>query len=213
MARHLFGSVADYVVAPGDSVTVGSGDSAITGYQTLLVPTTVVTFWTNVTGGSQYTDLLDLSDTPIMSVTTDDTGAIPQFKGPDGVTIMYADAGGDRRAVYAIDLGADVAVNTTAIGSLQATVAALSPLAGTGDWADIANKPDFADVATSGSWSDLSDAPAPGMQYVIKVGGSWPTRVTTASDSARPAMWVGAAPAPPYGGGYSLAGDLWVATP
>lgn len=213
MARHLFGSVADYVIAPGDSVTVGTGDDAITGYQTLLVPNTVVTFYTDVTGGSPYTDLLDLSGAAIMSVTTDVNGAIPQFQGPDGVTVMYADAGGDRRAVYAIDLGADLAVNTTAIGALQATVAGLSPLASTGDWADISNKPDFADVATSGSWTDLNDAPAPGMQYVIKVGGSWPTRVTTAPDAARPAMWVGAAPAPPYGGGYSLDNDLWVATP
>lgn len=88
MARSRFGSVADYVVAPGDEVTVGD----ITGYATLLVPSTVVTFWSAPSEGSQYTDLLDLTSAAIGSVTTDATGAIPQFFGPEGVTLLYADS-------------------------------------------------------------------------------------------------------------------------
>lgn len=208
MARHLFGSVADYVVAPGDSVTVGG----VTGSQTLLVPSAVVTFWTDPTAGSQYTDLLDLSDTPITSVVTDSSGAIPQFKGPDSVTVMYADAGGDRRAVVAVDLGADITTNTTAVASLQGSVAALAPVATSGSYTDLSGLPTLAAVASSGSYTDLTGTPPPGMQVVEKVGGSWPLRSTTAPDTSRTARWIGPAPAPPAGSGYALDRDMWEAT-
>jgi len=205
LARHLFGSIADYVVAPGDSLTVGD----ITGSQTLLVPDTVVTFWTDATAGSQYTDLLDLTSAAIMSVTTDANGAIPQFYGPDSVTIMYADAGGDRRAVVAVDLGADITTNTTAVASLQGSVAALAPVATSGAYSDLSGVPTLAAVASSGSYTDLSNTPPPGMQVVEKVGGSWPLRATTAPDTARTARWIGPAPAPPAGSGYALDRDMW----
>ena len=96
---------------------------------------------------------------------------------------------------------------------LTTTVAGLAVVASTGAYADLTGKPVLADVATSGDYADLDGAPAPGMQYVVKVGGSWPTRVTTAPDASRPAMWIGPAPAPASDGGYALDGDLWVATP
>ncbi|REF00277.1 hypothetical protein [Thermomonospora umbrina] len=121
MARHLFGGIADFVVGAGDEVTVGS----LTGLQNLLVPDQDVTFWTAPSGGVQYTDLLDLTDTPIPdgTLTTGSTGAYPQFRGPDGVTLMYADAGGARRAVVAVDLGADIASLLQRLAELEATVA------------------------------------------------------------------------------------------
>lgn len=84
MARFEFGAgVADFVVAPIDGQwTVGTE--------------TEVTFWDEMTEGAQYTDLLDAGLTPIASVTSDQYGSMPRFYGPDGVTGMWADAGGTR---------------------------------------------------------------------------------------------------------------------
>ncbi|MGW5126674.1 hypothetical protein ACWEQ7_21990 [Streptomyces sp. NPDC004069] len=86
MARQIFGAgVADFVVQPTDGLW-GVGAAA------------EVTFWDAATDGTQYTDLLDGSDTPITSVIADEYGSLPRFRGPDGVTGMWADAGGSRRA-------------------------------------------------------------------------------------------------------------------
>ncbi|MEW2451183.1 hypothetical protein AB0896_27120 [Streptomyces parvulus] len=86
MARNDFGAgVADFVVRPADGLWT-------------VAPNTAVTFWSAREGGSQYTDLLDASATPITEVTTDSTGSIPPFSGPDSVTGMWADAGGEKRA-------------------------------------------------------------------------------------------------------------------
>ncbi|WP_151480617.1 right-handed parallel beta-helix repeat-containing protein [Streptomyces albicerus] len=86
MARSTFGaSLADYVVQPSDGLwAVAAG--------------AVITFWDDSDGGTQYTDLLDASSAPVTQVTADEFGAIPEFSGPDGVTGMWADAGGASRA-------------------------------------------------------------------------------------------------------------------
>jgi len=86
MARSTFGaSLADFVVQPSDGLwAVAAG--------------AIITFWDSDDGGSQYTDLLDASSTPVTQVTADEFGAIPEFSGPDGVTGMWADAGGANRA-------------------------------------------------------------------------------------------------------------------
>lgn len=86
MARFEFGAgVADFVVTPIDGQwTVGAE--------------TAVTFWDGMTEGVQYTDLLDATSAAITSVTSDANGALPRFFGPDGVTGMWADAGGPTRA-------------------------------------------------------------------------------------------------------------------
>ncbi|MEU4502668.1 hypothetical protein [Streptomyces sp. NPDC024089] len=60
-----------------------------------LVP---VTFWDAATDGTQYTDLLDGSASPITQVVSDEHGSLPRFLGPDGITGMWADAGGGTRA-------------------------------------------------------------------------------------------------------------------
>jgi hypothetical protein len=86
MARFDFGAgIADYVVEPTDGLW-GVADGA------------TVTFWSAADGGTQYTDLLDASATPITEVVADEYGHLPPFQGPDGVTGMWADAGGSRRA-------------------------------------------------------------------------------------------------------------------
>lgn len=207
MARRLFGSIADYVVAPGGAVT-----SPIAGNETILVPGKTLTFWNGASGGSQYTDLLDLSLTPISSVVTDASGAIPQFWGPDGVSLLYGDAGGSRRAMIPVDLGVNVDSNTTAIAAVQAILAGLASVATSGQYNDLSGKPALATVAITGQFSDLSGAPPAGLQAIYKLGGTWPVRASTAPDTSRPAMWIGAAPGPAFGGSYAITGDLWMAT-
>ncbi|MGW0642390.1 hypothetical protein [Streptomyces badius] len=86
MARYEFGAtLADFVVAPIDG-------------QWTVAALAPVTFWNAAEDGTQYTDLLDQSTAPTTAVTSDEYGAIPTFWGPDGVTGMWADAGGTRRA-------------------------------------------------------------------------------------------------------------------
>ncbi|XUZ24753.1 glycosyl hydrolase family 28-related protein [Streptomyces sp. RMIT01] len=86
MARYEFGAgVADYVVTPSDGLwAVGAGANVI--------------FWDAPEDGTQYTDLQDAAGTPMTSVRADEYGALPRFSGPDGVTGMWADAGGLARA-------------------------------------------------------------------------------------------------------------------
>ncbi|MFE2046883.1 glycosyl hydrolase family 28-related protein, partial [Streptomyces sp. NPDC059477] len=85
MARYEFGrGIADYAVAPSDGLWgVAAG--------------VVVTFWDSVTEGTQLTDLRDAGDAPITQVTTGEQGQVPRFFGPDGVTGMWAEAGGGQR--------------------------------------------------------------------------------------------------------------------
>lgn len=86
MARYEFGAgLADYVVRPSDGLWT-------------VAPGAIITFYNASSGGTQYTDLLDISATPITSVTADSQGFVPRFQGPDSVAGMWADAGGASRA-------------------------------------------------------------------------------------------------------------------
>lgn len=91
--RHAFGgSPSDYAMEK-------------VGNQLLLRPASVGTVWDALTGGTQYTDLTDLTGTPITTVTADSDGAVAFF-GPDGVTALYVDFGyGRRYALTAVDTG------------------------------------------------------------------------------------------------------------
>jgi len=206
---HLFGgTIADYVVTYGPSGEL------------YLAADTEVWFYNAETGGTRYTDgLTDLTGTPITSVTSDATGAIPQLRGPEGVTEMWADANqgtGPRRLMVAADLGdleGVVAGLSGEVDGVSAAVDALATVASTGEYDDLINKPTLAAVATTGAYSDLVGAPAPGLQIVTKTGGTWPVRASTAPDTSRLAAWVGPAPAPPVDAGYALPGDLWWPTP
>ncbi|MCW2917657.1 MAG: hypothetical protein JWN52_5725 [Actinomycetia bacterium] len=213
MTRHLFGGgIADFVVAPGASETVG----AITGPHVLLVPSQVVTFWDAVTAGNQVIDLLDGLGTPTDHVTTDANGSIPAFSGPDtGARSLWADASGGagpRFLMIATDIGSDLSTAESNIATNQAALAGLALVATTGLYHDLTGTPVLSTVATTGAYTDLISRPVLGVQYVIK-SGTWPLRTPTAPDTSRPAMWIGPAPAPPATTGYALAGDLWVATP
>ena len=94
MARSLFGgSPADYAMEK-------------VGNQLLLRPAAVGTVWDALTGGTQLTDLTDLTGGPLAAVTADSDGAVV-FYGPDGVTNCYIDFGyGRRYAMPAVDTGA-----------------------------------------------------------------------------------------------------------
>ncbi|MEU6614499.1 hypothetical protein [Streptomyces parvus] len=84
--RYEFGAgIADYVVTPSDGLwAVGAGAT--------------VTFWDAAADGTQHTDLLDAAGSPVSQITADEYGSLPAFRGPDGVTGMWADAGGPMRA-------------------------------------------------------------------------------------------------------------------
>ncbi|MDT7847184.1 right-handed parallel beta-helix repeat-containing protein [Streptomyces justiciae] len=77
--------MADFVVQPSDGLWG-------------VAPGAVVTFYSASTGGTQYTDLLDASSSPITQVVADAQGFLPRFQGPDGVVGMWASAGGSSRA-------------------------------------------------------------------------------------------------------------------
>jgi hypothetical protein len=115
--------------SPGRRVFGGAaGAQAITysGNTVQRAPGITFTYWTTFAGstGSQYTDLEDMSNNPITSVTADSNGFPPQFQGPSGVLSMYEDANagaGPRRLVICDDIGA----------LLLAVVSAVQGLAGT----------------------------------------------------------------------------------
>lgn len=118
MARHRFGGVADYVISLGD-------DDVAT-----LEPSTSVSGWNLSSGGSQYTDFMELDGTtPIASgtLTTDSVGSLPEFLGPDGVRELYLDASGGagpRRRTLATDVGTDL---TTLEDTVSTHTAAANP--------------------------------------------------------------------------------------
>lgn len=114
MARHLFG------LSPAD-VTVEQ-----VGEDMKLRPGSVGTVWDALTGGTQLTDLLDLSSSP-QTVVTSDANSVIGFYGPDGVTTLYVDFGFTSRVLMqATDLGAQ-------IDSLSANKANLAGATFTGD--------------------------------------------------------------------------------
>jgi hypothetical protein len=212
MAYLYGGGIGDFLVSP-------QGDETLD-----LVENTPVWFYNSQTGGTRYgTDTLtDLGGAPIDQVTSDSTGAIPQFYStvPTG---MWADANagaGPRRFMQPADLASTVATQGTAVSAAtsaaaaaQAAVGGLAAVATSGAYGDLTGRPVLAAVATTGAYADVVGAPPPGMQVVVKVGGSWPPRASSAPDATRLANWIGPAPAPSTGAGGAIAGDLWTPTP
>jgi hypothetical protein len=93
--RRFGGSVADWTFQfSGDAMDRAAGAT--------------VTFWSAITGGTQYTDLTTTGGAPITSIVTDSSGEMGEFYGPSGVWSMYADANagaGPRRRMTAADQG------------------------------------------------------------------------------------------------------------
>jgi hypothetical protein len=84
-----------------------------------------VSFWTAKTGGTQLTDLQDMSNNAISTVSTDLNGLMPQFQGPNtGVDTLWADAGGTRVQLLAKDLVNEFA-QASAVAAATAIAAAI----------------------------------------------------------------------------------------
>ena len=126
MARHIFGGgVADW------TFTADAQDFAV------LAGGITVAVYNAETGGSQLTDLLNMSSVAVDHVVSSDgtdgrsVGQIPPFYGPDNVTQLWASAdAGPRALMVAVDAG-DVAkqASTDAATALSAAQSASSSLA------------------------------------------------------------------------------------
>ena len=147
--RHTFGGdLTAWTIGIGDEVTADSGAS---GPQALVQTDVTVTFWTARTGGSRYTDLLDSTGTAATSVTSDaDTGQIPAFSGPDGVAVMWADAGAGRQLIVATDAGTLVEDLLGRVSDLEAQVVDI--------YAQLATCLRFVLQHSDGTWPDLPAA-------------------------------------------------------
>ena len=108
MARHLFG------LSPAD-VTVEQ-----VGEDMKLRPGSVGTVWDSRAGGTQLTDLLDMSSSP-QTVVTSDAYSQLGFYGPDGVTTVFLDFGfaNGRVLMQATDLGDTLTTLESDITALQ----------------------------------------------------------------------------------------------
>lgn len=86
MARATFGGTAADTVARRVKVL---------GHDVDDYEAATLTVWSAQTGGTQYTDLL-VNGAASNSVPVDSTGQVPEFQGPDGVTVVWVSAGGAR---------------------------------------------------------------------------------------------------------------------
>lgn len=178
--RHAFG--ADLSAWATDLGALATSQSGLSGYQALFIPNVEITFWDSVSGGTQYTDLLDNLGTATMSITTDTNGEFPLFNGPDGVVTMWADGSGDgsgpRKLILTTDVADSAMSNKIAIDDLTNAVTSLQDL-----------------VASS-----------LGIVEYDSVSASWPERPT----DSRIYVWVGPT-APAAGAPYMQNGrDFWL---
>lgn len=88
MARFTFAGTDDDYIHTVDSGNVMHA-----------APGSVLTLWSAITGGTQYTDLL-LNGSPVTTITADSRGYVPQFSGPDGIAQMWASADGSARLLF-----------------------------------------------------------------------------------------------------------------
>lgn len=146
MARHTFGgSLTDWTIALGDVATAASG---VTGPAALVQRGVTISFWSAQSGGTQYTDLLDSTGVAMSTITSDATsGKIPTFQGPDGVPVMWADAGAGRQQIIATDIGTVTEDLLGRVADLEAQV--------TDIYAKLGNCLRFVLQNTDGTWPDL----------------------------------------------------------
>jgi hypothetical protein len=128
MARHHFGGGATDWVLQIDGTT---GDAT-------PVPTTPILFFTDLTGGTQVTDLLDPLGSPASSILTDANGFLPDFQAADTIPdtrrlAVDANSGlGPRYWIFCSDLSAE-------IDEIEATIGGIGSGAITAAAAGVAN--------------------------------------------------------------------------
>jgi hypothetical protein len=117
MARsHFGGTSTDWLLEPykfGQSTLLAARDGS-----------TVLTFYSAATGGTQYTDLLDTNGNPTDRITVAGH-LVPEFQGPDGILAMWADKGdgSPREKLEAQDLAAAATAVSSATASATAAAA------------------------------------------------------------------------------------------
>lgn len=127
--RYVFGGgVADWTFSTtGESVQSPEG---YIGQPMLAVGGVLVTFWSEETGGVQYTDLLTIDGAPVSEVITADggnglpIGHLPPLYGPEDVPGMWAQAGDAPRVYIEGRLGPSVAHLATESAATAAQLAA-----------------------------------------------------------------------------------------
>lgn len=184
MARHEFGGgSSDWVFS-----TSGGG--------LVRVTSATLTLHDAETGGSQVTDLL-VGGVPATSVPVGSDGMVPSFSGPDGVTELWASAGGPRiklvseagireAAEAAKDQAVAAAANVATFGDTQDTMVAgfvADPESATGAelTAAYASRAAGIDIRTVGAVADEQTATVSitsGTNVLTRSAGSWtPTDV------------------------------------
>jgi hypothetical protein len=109
MARVLYGNT------PADFTLSRSGK---------IVPDAPLTVWTDVSAGSQVTDLLDYANQPVATITSDDSGLV-RFYGPDGTdsTLWIQSGSSTRLAVRPVNLPRpDLEIGTVTTGTADVTL-------------------------------------------------------------------------------------------
>ncbi|WP_119728330.1 hypothetical protein [Thermomonospora amylolytica] len=115
--RFEFGGVADFIV------TLGTGNVAT------LKPSATLKFY-DAEDGQQVTDLTTLLGDPIPDgiLTSDATGAVPPFLGPEGAYRLWVSAdGGPRRAMSPTNVGAFAEIAQNAAAAIAQHLAAGNP--------------------------------------------------------------------------------------
>ncbi|MFD6638334.1 hypothetical protein ACFWDN_21235 [Micromonospora chalcea] len=113
MRYEFAGGPADYTIMTGGAVTISTPSGSVSGQTAVVVGDQPVTFWTDEQGGTQYTDLLDSQgDAASFVVSSDGTtrglGQIASLKGPDGVVVMWAQAGDGPRVRMVANVAPEV---------------------------------------------------------------------------------------------------------
>jgi hypothetical protein len=121
VARRTFGG------GPADFVA-----TVDTGGLLHVSPLLTCTAWTARSGGTQITDLQDMSSNAISSVQTDLNGLLPQFQGPNtGADTLWIDGGagsGSRVLLLATDLSSEFAQQSALASYLTSAAAATTYL-------------------------------------------------------------------------------------
>lgn len=100
--RYRFGgTVADYTITLGDTVSVPGMPEAVTR-GAVIVGGATITVWSAREGGARYTDLRTVGGAPVDSITSSsgtDLGVIPEFDGPEAVRVLWASGNGGPRVM------------------------------------------------------------------------------------------------------------------
>lgn len=131
MARFSFGGdMGGWLVGYGNEAT--ALESGITGRQAVALGGVNVQFWSAATGGVQYTDLTDASGVGVTEIQTSPgnasypLGVLPRFFGPDGIAVMFAQAGsGPRLRITAVDAYNYFAGQIGGVTNLQSQITTL----------------------------------------------------------------------------------------